>query len=85
MVTLLTPHLDHKGKRGRQIKLSVPDELLIALEYWREERTYFYIAQSWGIDQYGSVSDREQFLRCWKPYSFIDLCALIEKRINYIP
>lgn len=41
-----------KGKlRGGQAKLSVEDQLLISLEYWREYRTYFHIAQSWGVHE----------------------------------
>ena len=51
MVEQLQPMLDRKSKRGGQAKLSVPDQLLIALEYLREYRTYFHIAQSWGIHE----------------------------------
>ncbi len=25
------------------------DQVLVALRYWREYRTYFYIAQDWGV------------------------------------
>ena len=51
MVDVLTPELVRAGKRGGQPKLSVEDHLLITLEYWREYRTYFHIAQSWGIHE----------------------------------
>ena len=51
MVSVLNPHLDRRGKRGGQSKLSVEDHLLITLEYWREYRTQFHIAQSWGIHE----------------------------------
>lgn len=51
MVEVLTPHLQRTGKRGGQPKLSVEDQLLIALEYWREYRTYFHIGKSWGIHE----------------------------------
>ena len=41
-----------KGKqRGGQPKLSIEDQLLMTLEYWREYRTYFHIAQSWGVHE----------------------------------
>jgi hypothetical protein len=41
-----------KGRpRGGQTKLSVEDQLLITLEYWREYRTYFHIAQSWRVHE----------------------------------
>ena len=42
MVNILRPHLDRKGKRGGQCKLSVEDQLLISLEYWQEYRTLFH-------------------------------------------
>lgn len=35
MVELLRPHLERCGKRGGQNKLSVEDQLLLVLEYWR--------------------------------------------------
>lgn len=51
MVEVLQPQLERTGKRGGQAKLSVEDQLLIALEYWREYRTYFHIGNSWGIHE----------------------------------
>lgn len=51
MVSTLNASLNRAGKRGGQNKLSVPDQLLVALEYWREYRTYFHIGQSWGIHE----------------------------------
>ncbi|BAU44954.1 transposase family protein [Leptolyngbya sp. O-77] len=47
----LGPHLDRQGQRGGQAKLSVEDQLLVALEYWREYRSQFHIAVSWGIHE----------------------------------
>jgi len=47
MVEVLHPQLDRTGKRGGQAKLSVEDQLLLVLEYWREYRTQFHIATSW--------------------------------------
>lgn len=34
MVEVLHPHLNRRGKRGGQCKLSVEDQLLLVLEYW---------------------------------------------------
>ena len=51
MVQTLRPHLDRRGKRGGQAKLSVEDQLLLVLEYWREYRTQFHIATSWGLSE----------------------------------
>lgn len=51
MAEILRPHLDRRGKRGGQPKLSVEDQLLVVLEYWREYRTQFHIATSWGMSE----------------------------------
>lgn len=51
MVTVLRPDLDRRGKRGGQAKLSVEDQLLVVLEYWREYRTQFHIGSSWGLSE----------------------------------
>jgi hypothetical protein len=40
-----------KLKTGRPGKLSVEDQLLMTLEYWREYRTYFHIGQYWGVNE----------------------------------
>lgn len=36
---------------GRSSKLSIEDQLLMSLGYWREYRTYFHIAQTWGVNE----------------------------------
>ena len=51
MVEVLQPNLERTGKRGGQPKLSVEEQLLMTLEYWREYRTYFHIGKSWGIHE----------------------------------
>lgn len=38
-------------KPGRPSVLSLENQLLVTLEYLREYRTYFHIAQSWGIHE----------------------------------
>ncbi len=42
-----------KGRRefGRPAKLSHADQLLMTLMYWREYRTEFHIAQSYGVSE----------------------------------
>ncbi len=40
-----------KAKGGRNNKLCLEDQLLIALEYIREYRTYFHIANSYGVSE----------------------------------
>ena len=51
MVEILRPYLDRSGKRGGQAKLSVEDQLLVVMEYWREYRTQFHIGVSWRVDE----------------------------------
>ena len=51
MVDVLKQELPKRRQRGPQPKLNTEDQLLIALEYWREYRTYFHIAQSWGVHE----------------------------------
>lgn len=51
MVEVLRADLDRTGKRGGQCKLSVEDPLLVVLEYWREYRTQFHIATTWGLSE----------------------------------
>ncbi len=38
-------------KPGAKPKLGLEDRVLVALEYWREYRTYFHIGSSWGISE----------------------------------
>ena len=38
-------------KGGRKSKLSMEDMMLMTLEYWRENRTYFHTGQSYGISE----------------------------------
>lgn len=38
-------------KTGRPSKLSVENQVLMTLEYWREYRTYFHIGINWGITE----------------------------------
>jgi len=51
MVDIVRPALDRRGCRGGQAKLSVEDQLLVALEYWREYRSQFHIGVSWGLHE----------------------------------
>jgi hypothetical protein len=52
MVELVSGHLSRKRRvSGRPTKLSVEDQVLMTLEYWREYRTFFHLAKSWGIHE----------------------------------
>lgn len=51
MTEVLTPDLERHGKRGGQNRLSVEDQLLIALQYWRQYRTQFDIGLEFGVSE----------------------------------
>jgi Helix-turn-helix of DDE superfamily endonuclease len=51
MVEVLRPHLERHGKRGGQNHLSVEDQLLMTLQYWREYRTQFHIGLDFGVSE----------------------------------
>jgi len=40
-----------KKKSGKPQKVSIPDRLLLTLEYLRENRTFFHISQGYGIHE----------------------------------
>jgi hypothetical protein len=63
MTSTLRPHLGHQGKGG-QSKLGVEDQLLVALEYWQEDRSQFHIAQTWGISETSSPDARTIVFGC---------------------
>lgn len=48
---LMVADAQKKAKGGRKSKLGIEDRLLMALEYLREYRTYFHIAQNYGISE----------------------------------
>ncbi len=52
MVEVVSDHLSKtRVKTGRPPKLSVEDQVLMTLEYWREYRTFFHIARTWGVHE----------------------------------
>ena len=46
---LKNSYAEKHRRRGRNLKLSIEEQLLAVLEYWREYRTYAHIAASYGI------------------------------------
>ena len=50
MLNVLKEAEKRKKKAGRTSKLSMEDKLLLALSYWREYRTQFHIAASYGYN-----------------------------------
>ena len=51
MLTVLRQREQRKKRSGRPSKLSLADQLLLTLMYWREYRTQFHIAESYGIHE----------------------------------
>ena len=51
MVKALKPQWRPAPQPGTKPKLELEDRVLVALEYWREYRTYFHIGSSWGISE----------------------------------
>jgi Helix-turn-helix of DDE superfamily endonuclease len=52
MVELVSKRLTEvRRKTGRPPKLTVEDQVLLTLEYWREYRTFFHLATSWGLHE----------------------------------
>lgn len=51
MVEALQPVGEIKAKPGVKPKLGLSEQVLVALEYWREYRTYFHIGSSWGVSE----------------------------------
>jgi len=51
MLAVLSASEQRKKRSGRPSKLSLADQLLLTLMYWREYRTQFHIAKSYGIHE----------------------------------
>lgn len=52
MVSVVQEQVEQKKKKlGKPSKLSVEDQVLMSLEYWREYRTYFHIGRSWDVHE----------------------------------
>jgi hypothetical protein len=52
MVEILTvADAGRKARGGRASKLCIEDRLLMALEYLREYRTYFHVANTYGVSE----------------------------------
>lgn len=40
-----------KKKRGRTPALSLEDQLVLTLSFWREYRTHFHLSEDWEVDE----------------------------------
>ena len=51
MITCWNQYHFSGSDAGRPSKLSAPDQILVALQYWKEYRTYFHLSQDWGLSE----------------------------------
>ena len=75
-----------KAKGGRRNKLCLEDQLLIALEYMREYRTYFHIGKSYGVSEsstYKTVRWVEDTLIKHPDFALPGRKALLKSDIDY--
>ena len=75
-----------KIKGGRKNKLSLENQLLMALEYIREYRTYFHIAKSYGVSEstaYKTVRWVEGTLIKHPDFSLPGRKALLKSNMEY--
>lgn len=78
--------LKKKVKGGRKNKLCIEDQLLMALEYIREYRTYFHISQSYGVSEssaYKTVRWVEDTLIKHPDFSLPGRKALLKSDMEY--
>ena len=75
-----------KAKGGRKNKLCIEDQLLMALEYIREYRTYFHTSQSYGVSEssaYKTVSWVEDTLIKHPDFSLPGRKVLLKSDMEY--
>ena len=87
MVVILKIADQEKKKRGgRKDKLSIEDQLLMALEYIREYRTYFHTGQSYGLSEsttYKRIKWIEDTLVKHPDFALPGRKALVKSNIEY--
>lgn len=66
-------HRKHPG-RGRPARLSIADQVLVMLMYYREYRTFFHVGGSYGISE----------VQCWRIVTTIE-AILIEADLFHLP
>lgn len=75
-----------KSKGGRKNKLSLENQLLMALEYIREYRTYFHIAKSYAVSEstaYKTVRWIEDTLIKHPDFALPGRKALLKNNMEY--
>jgi hypothetical protein len=75
-----------KAQSGRKNKLCIEDQLLMALEYIREYRTYFHTSQSYGVSEssaYKTIKWVENTLIKHPDFSLPGRKALLKSNMEY--
>lgn len=73
MLEVLTPlELAKRARGGKRPKRSLPDRLLMCLEYLREYRTYFHLGQNYGVSE----------AQCYKICRWIEDALIKDKRFH---
>ena len=78
--------LKKKAQGGRKNKLCIEDQLLMALEYIREYRTYFHTSQSYGVSEssaYKTIKWVEDTLIKHPDFSLPGRKALLKSDMEY--
>ena len=78
--------IEQKYRGGRKKKLSIEDELLMALEYIREYRTYFHVATNYGVSEssaYKSIRWIEDTLITHPTFALPGRKALLKSDMEY--
>lgn len=86
ILLLLEAEKEQKIKSGKPYKLCMEDRLLLTLEYLREYRTYFHIANSYGIHETTAIRISrwiEGALIKSKEFSLPGRKALLKSDIEY--
>jgi hypothetical protein len=87
MISILNDaDIKKKAKGGRKNKLCIEDQLLMALEYIREYRTYFHTSQSYGVSEssaYKTIKWVEDTLIKHPDFSLPGRKALLKSDMNY--
>jgi hypothetical protein len=85
LIQVVTQSQKHRQKQGRPPKISIEDQIMLTLEYLREYRTYFHIAQDWGIHEstaYRIIQKIEQILVQSGEFSLPGQKALLEDSLT---
>jgi hypothetical protein len=51
LVEIVKNKLKNKNPQGRKTKLIIEEQVLVTLQYFREYRTYFHIAEDWNVSE----------------------------------